>query len=118
MILIRFVCVCLLEISLLFCQLEGTSWCLHVAYSIYKCKYFYFCLFVCLFVFWRHVFLCSSSFPGTWYIDQAALELREIHPPLLPKYHYLKCELLLPGSFSHFLVKIHQVLYCIFGFFN
>jgi hypothetical protein len=38
------------------------------------------CLFVCLFVcFWDRVSLCSPGCPGTHFVDQAGLELR--NPP-------------------------------------
>jgi hypothetical protein len=37
------------------------------------------CLFVCLFVFRDRVSLCSPGCPGTHFVDQAGLELR--NPP-------------------------------------
>jgi hypothetical protein len=37
------------------------------------------CLFVCLFVFQDRVSLCSPGCPGTHFVDQAVLELR--NPP-------------------------------------
>jgi hypothetical protein len=36
------------------------------------------CLFVCLFVFRDKVSLCSSGCPGTHFVDQAGLELRNL----------------------------------------
>jgi hypothetical protein len=37
------------------------------------------------FFFRDRVSLCSSGCPGTHFVDQAGLELREIHLPLPPK---------------------------------
>lgn len=44
-----------------------------------------YCFFVSLFVL-RQVSLCSLAVPRTHYVDQAALELTEIHLPPPPKY--------------------------------
>jgi hypothetical protein len=47
---------------------------------LYVCLFvFGFCLFVCLFVFQDRVSLYSSGCPGTHFVDQAGLELR--NPP-------------------------------------
>jgi hypothetical protein len=51
------------------------------------------CLFVCLFVgrgilFLDRVLLCIPGCPGTHCVDQAGLELREIHLPLFPECQY------------------------------
>lgn len=43
-------------------------------------------LFVCLFVFpWDRVSLHSPGCPGPGSIEQAGLELEEMHPPLPPE---------------------------------
>ena len=36
------------------------------------------CLFVCLFVFWDRVSLCSPGCPGTHFVDQAGFKLRNL----------------------------------------
>jgi hypothetical protein len=57
------VCVCVCVCERMLCE-------------IYFCSCF--CLFVCLFVFFKTGFLCSPGCPGTHSVDQADLELRNL----------------------------------------
>jgi hypothetical protein len=66
-----------------------------------------FCFFGFLFfVFRDRVFLCSPGFPGTHFVDQAGLELRNPRAPprpavvLLFKYSVLSCSMNIDGFMS------------------
>jgi hypothetical protein len=48
------------------------------------CRFLFVCLFFVLFCFFDRVSLCSPGCPGTHFVDQAGLELRN-HLPLPPK---------------------------------
>jgi hypothetical protein len=53
---------------------------LSFCYSIFVLDFIFFCLFVLFFVFFRdRVSLCSLGCPGTHFVDQAGLDLRD--PP-------------------------------------
>jgi hypothetical protein len=76
-------------------------------------KYYSFvCLFVCLFVFRDRVSLCSPGCPGTQFVDQAGLELRNL-PASASRVLGLKACATTPGfKYYSFFFKIYLFIIC------
>jgi len=74
----------------------------NISEVIYWNENFYFVWFVCLFVFWDKVSLYSPGCPGTHFVDQAGLELRN-PPASASRVLGLKACATMPGSEWEFL---------------
>jgi hypothetical protein len=59
---------------------EYVPWCSVFGQPMFLFCFVLFCfwVFVCLFVFRDRVSLCSPGYPGTHFVDQAGLELRNL----------------------------------------
>jgi hypothetical protein len=72
-------------------------------FHIYSVSLFV-CLFVCLFWFFETGFLYSPGCPGTHFVDQAGLELRD-PPASASRVLGLKACATTPGFVFHFLIE-------------
>jgi hypothetical protein len=71
--------------------------------ALFAFSFLFFCLFVCLFV-WDRVSLCSPGCPGTHFVDQADLELRN-----LPASASQMLGLKVRATISGYLLFLYQV---------
>jgi hypothetical protein len=76
----------------------------YVSRFLFVC-FLFFCLFVCLFfVFWDRASLCSPGCPGTHFVDQAGLELRNL-PASASRVLGLKACTTTPGMCQDFYIN-------------
>ena len=75
-----------------------------------RCPVRFYCVFVCLFVFRDRVSLYSPACPGTHFVDQASLELRNA-PASASQVLGLKVCATMPGTMTSFKATLYYTIY-------